>query len=148
MLNRSFLVAAAVLACSGTGAAARTYHIAISGACDTLTLTETNDVVLGVSDASDCDDSYEVGSKARVSSTVLPGGPVLVAAGDLGLAPDQWVWEFNVKTGQAELRGTPDGKTLYAAGFSFTLSKDKAPARPGLPKATAIFARIAKPVKN
>jgi hypothetical protein len=149
MLNRSFFVATALLASISTGAAAKTYNIAISGSCDTLTLTVTSDIVVGTSNAPNgCDDSYEVGTTAKVSGSVSPGGSVLVAAGDLGTAPDQWVWEFNLKTGQAELRGTLDGATEIQAAFSFTVTKGKAEARPNLPKATEIFAKIAKPITH
>ncbi len=139
---------AALLAATATGASAKTYNIAITEACDTLTLTVTDDVVVGTSNATGCDDSYEIGTVAKVSSSVAPGGSILVAAGDLGTEPDQWVWEFNLKTGEAELRGTLNGTTEIQAPFAFTITKGKAKARPGLPKATELFAKLAKPITH
>ncbi len=144
---RYTLIATALLLATATAASAATYNISFSNTCDTLTLTETDGVVVGVSDAPSCDDSYEVGTVAKLAASVSPGGKVLVAAGDLGGAPLQWVWEFNLKTGEAELRGTQDGSTVLAAEFPFTLTKDrKLGDRSHLPKATSLFKLIAKPV--
>jgi hypothetical protein len=139
-------MASALLIATVTAASAKTYNIAITNTCDTLTLTETDGVVVGVSNATNgCDDSYEIGSAAKLAASVTPGGKVLVAAGDLGSAPTQWVWEFNLKTGEAELRGTPDGSTVYALEFPFTTGKVLGD-RSHLPKATTLFKQSAKPV--
>jgi hypothetical protein len=144
MLRTSALLASALLIVGGA-ASAKTYHIAVTGVCDTLTLKDVQGVISGSSDTAGCDASYEVGTEATVKASILPGGKVLVAAGDLGLSPDQWVWEFNISTGEAELRGTSDGKTVIGGEFGFTFTDGKAPANHGhLPKATEVLKQRAK----
>lgn len=65
MFSKTILIAGAMLAASVSGASATTYQIAISGSCDTLTLTNSNGIVVGVSNAPSCDDSNLIGTRQK-----------------------------------------------------------------------------------
>jgi hypothetical protein len=148
MLNKTALLAAAILAISASVAGAQTtYNISITGACDTLSLTlDTDGVVVGQSNKSGCDYSNMIGYQAKLKKDVGPGGKVLIAAGDLGLEPDAWDWAFNLKTLTATLTGTPDGTTVDQGNFSFTFTTGAnhvKPANNGKPSATSIVRSLA-----
>src|SRR5437016_14282242 len=107
MLKTRFFVAAVVIAAPASLANAATYNIAIAASCDTLTLTVSNGVVVGQSNApNNCDDGNMIGYTAKLSKKVLSGAKVLIASSDLGLSPQSWSWAFDLTTGQAQLTGT------------------------------------------
>jgi hypothetical protein len=96
--------------------------------------------VIGSSNApSGCDDSYVVGTVAKVSSSIAPGGSVLITAGDLGVEPAQFVDYLNLSTGVFNLYGTTDGKTLFSLPGTFTIldAAKVPPVKTGLPKISA-----------
>ena len=147
MAFRTGLIAAAVLVASAGIALAGgrfkngTVNISIDGTCDTLTLTDTNGVIVGQSNAPNgCDDGYEIGYVAS-QKLVNPGSNEAIVGSDLGLSPDAWVWSFNFKTLQAVLTGTRDGQTADGPLdflFTYTRGDEPLPAKPGgLPTATS-----------
>jgi len=142
MFSKTALFVATLLLGSTCIASAATYNISITGACDTLTLTVNDGVVVGQSNSSGCDDGNEVGYVANVKElTGNPGTNELIVGSDLGLAPDAWTWTFNLKTKTATLTGTPDGSTVYGPdNFSFTYAKAEKNEKSSLPSATSIAA--------
>ena len=121
MLNKSVLIGVAMLAASAGSASAATYHIAITGACDMLTLTNTSGVVVGQSTVANCDTGNEVGTQANITTGGNIGKKELVVGSDFGLAPDSWTWYFNLKTKTATLTGTTDGSSVLGPlNFAFT----------------------------
>ena len=118
---------------------AKPYDISITGACDTLVLNVSSGVVVGQSNApNNCDDGNEVGYQAKLASNVPPGGKVLIAGSDFGLAPDSWTWAFNLATMHAELAGTTDGVSILQAGFNFTFTRAHQ-NKTGLPSAVSLL---------
>jgi hypothetical protein len=103
-----------------------------------LTLTVSDGVVVEQSNAPNgCDAGNEVGYQARLASNVPPGGKVLIATSDFGLAPDSWTWAFNLATMQAELAGTTDGVSILKDNFAFTFTRAHE-NKTGLPSAVSM----------
>jgi hypothetical protein len=129
LMKTLFLAATAAIAASAGVANAATYNIQIDGACDYLSLTVSQGIVVGVSSATDCDDGNMIGYTAKLSRKVLSGAKVLIASSDLGSAPYSWSWAFDLSAGTAQLTGTGDGSGTLVGNFTFTYTKGGASHR-------------------
>jgi len=137
MIRTVSLIAAVLLASSG---AAFATSVQFNDFCDHEDFTVSNNVAVGASDASSCDDAYIVGEDGKVKAA--PKGKVTILGSDLGLAGTGWDLVLNLKTGEAEVYGTTNGTSLLAISDTITVSKARVPpSHRGLPSLRSALTR-------